>query len=155
MRQRAGIILVKNNKIALIERYRAGLHYFAIPGGGINPGETPEQAAVREAEEELGIQVKITQCVAEIKFGQQGRHFYFLVEWIGGEYGSGIGEEYTGSAPDDPDTGVYIPIWMRVEELSLHDNVYPAAAAAVVVKSLKNGWPNDPIIINEDPNHHS
>ncbi len=56
MRTRAGIVLIEDNKVALIERHRAGLDYFVFPGGGVDEGETPEQAAVREAMEELGVE---------------------------------------------------------------------------------------------------
>ena len=55
MSYRAGIILVLNDKVALIERHRAGLHYFTFPGGHVDKGETPERTAVRETEEELGL----------------------------------------------------------------------------------------------------
>ena len=53
MRTRAGVVLIEDGKVALIERHRAGLDYFVFPGGGVDDGETPEQAAVREAMEEL------------------------------------------------------------------------------------------------------
>ena len=36
MKNRAGIILIEENKLALIERHRQGLNYFAFPGGGID-----------------------------------------------------------------------------------------------------------------------
>jgi 8-oxo-dGTP diphosphatase len=78
MRIRAGIVLIKENKVALIERYRAGLHYFIFPGGGVDEDESPEQAASREALEELGITVGIKQKVAEVQFGQNSRQIYFL-----------------------------------------------------------------------------
>src|SRR4026207_1144316 len=70
MRTRAGIVLIEDDKVALIERHRAGLEYFVFPGGGVDPGETPEQAAVREAREELGIEVAIQRKLVEIHFGQ-------------------------------------------------------------------------------------
>ena len=140
MRIRAGIVLMQAGKVALIERHRAGLDYFVFPGGGVDEGETPEQAAVREAKEELGIEVAIKQKVAEILLGQRSRQLYFLVEQTGGEFGTGVGEEYTESDPDDPDEGVYIPIWMPVEELPLHKNIHPEHVAKLVVKSLTEGW---------------
>ncbi len=69
MRNRAGIVLIEDNKVALIERFRAGTHYFVFPGGGVDKGETPEQAAARETEEELGLQVAIKQQIIEIELG--------------------------------------------------------------------------------------
>jgi len=41
MRTRAGIVLIQDGKVALIERHRAGLHYFVFPGGGVDEGESP------------------------------------------------------------------------------------------------------------------
>lgn len=53
MRIRSAAILIQNNSLALLERHRAGMHYFTFPGGGMDAGETPEQAVVRETREEL------------------------------------------------------------------------------------------------------
>jgi mutator protein MutT len=140
MRVRAGIVLIQNDKVALIERHRAGIDYFVFPGGGMDDGETPEQAAVREAKEELGIDVAIKQKISEIQLGQKSRQVYFLVEQVGGEFGTGTGEEYTDSDPDDPEEGIYIPIWMPIDQLPLYNNIYPASVANLVVRSVTNGW---------------
>src|SRR5512147_733333 len=121
MRTRAGIVLIEDKKVALIERHRAGLDYFVFPGGGVDEGETPEQAAVREAMEELGIEVAIKQKVAEIQLASKSRQIYFLVEQTGGIFGTGTGEEYTDSVPNDPGEGIYIPVWMPIDELPLHE----------------------------------
>lgn len=34
-----------------------------LPGGGQNPGETPEVAALREVEEECGLQIRLGDCI--------------------------------------------------------------------------------------------
>lgn len=151
MRIRAGIVMLQDNKVALIERHRAGLDYFVFPGGGVDEGESPEQAAVREAMEELGVEVAIRQKVADIQLGSKSRQVYFLVEQVGGEFGTGIGEEYTDSDPNSPEEGIYIPIWMPIEELSLHENIYPADVAKMVLRALKAGWPRDTAILFEEP----
>ena len=151
MRIRAGIVLIEDNKVALIERHRAGMHYFVFPGGGVDEGETPEQAAIREAMEELGIEVAIKQKVAEVHLGRKSRQIYFLVEQIGGKFGTGTGEEFTDSDPDHPEEGIYSPIWMPVEELPQHTNIYPADVARLAVKSVKKGWMQEPILAFEEP----
>ncbi len=92
MSYRAAIVLLRDNKVALIERYRAGMHYFAFPGGHVEPGESPEEAAVREAKEELGLDVSIQRLLAEIWWRDRPQ-YYYLVEAKGGEFGSGTGEE--------------------------------------------------------------
>ena len=150
MRTRAGIVLIEDGKVALIERFRAGKHYFAFPGGGVDEGESPEEAAVREAMEELGIEVVLKQKVAEIFFNGRRQH-YFLVEHVGGEFGSGTGEEFTDSHPDDPETGVYIPMWMPIEELPEHDNIFPIDLARLTFEASKSGWSPTPVFIEEHP----
>ena len=151
MRIRAGIVLIQDNKVALIERHRAGLDYFVFPGGGVDEGETPEQAAAREAMEELGIEVAIRQKVAVIQLEQRSRQIYFLVEQTGGEFGTGVGEEYTDADPAGPEEGIYIPVWMPIDELLLHQNIYPADLARLVVKSMKEGWADTAATLFEEP----
>ena len=139
MRIRAGVVLIEDNKVALIERHRAGLDYFVFPGGGVDEGETVEKAAVREAREELGVEVVIKQKVAEIHI-ETSTQIYFLVERVAGEFGTGTGEEFIDSDPSDPSEGIYVPIWMPIEELSQRGNIYPAELVEVVVRSMREGW---------------
>ena len=145
MRKRSGIILIENNKLALIERHRAGLHYFAFPGGGVDEGENHQQAAVREAEEELGILVEIKQKVAEVLLNGNIQ-YYFLAEKISGEFGTGNGEEY---GEYNPTHGTYKPFWMPLEEV-LKNNVVPRELAEVVLRFSQEGWPSQPVKIIEE-----
>lgn len=148
MRTRAGIVLIEDNKVALIERHRAGLDYFVFPGGGVDEGETPEQAATREAMEELGVEVVVKQKVAEIQI-ETSRQIYFLVERVAGEFGTGTGDEFTDSDPSDPSEGIYVAVWMPIDELSRHEKVYPVALANLVVQSQLDGWGNEVVVIHE------
>ena len=86
MRIRAGVVLVENGKVALIERHRAGRHYYVFPGGGVDEGETTEQAAIREVEEETGLQVTLERKLAEIYFGLS-EQVYYLAERLDGKFG--------------------------------------------------------------------
>ena len=140
MRTRAGIVLIQDGKVALIERFRAGLHYFVFPGGGVDEGETPEQAAVRETMEELGIEVTIKQKVAEIQLVSTSRQIYFLVEQTGGKFGTGAGEEYITQDPDNADEGHYKPIWMPIEQLPLYPKIFPQEIVRLVLQSVTEGW---------------
>ncbi len=148
MRTRAGIVLIEDGKLALIERHRAGLDYYVFPGGGVDEGETPEQAAVREAKEELGVDVAVRQKVAEIHF-DLSTQIYFLVERVGGEFGTGTGEEFTDADPNSPEEGIYIPIWMPLDELPRRENVYPAGLKELLVKAQTAGWANEAVVIVE------
>jgi hypothetical protein len=101
-------------------------------------------------EEETGLRVTVRRKLAKIRFGSS-KQIYYLVDRLDGRFGTGTGKELTDSDPDDPNEGVYSPIWMPVEELPIHDNVYPADLAALIVDAVRNGWPEKPIQVVEHP----
>jgi len=147
MRIRAGCILIEQNKLALIERLRGDRHYFTFPGGGVDEGESHEQAAVREMEEELGLHVKVIRKIADVRF-DGNLQIYFLAEKIIGEFGTGTGEEY---GEYDPVHGTFHPRWMELDEV-LNNNVLPRELRELVVKSVHEGWPEETVIILENKN---
>jgi ADP-ribose pyrophosphatase len=151
VRIRAGIVLIQDARVALIERHRAGIDYYVFPGGGVDDGESPEQAAIREAMEELGIEVTIKQKIAEIQLGHKSRQIYFLAEHVAGEFGTGVGEEYTDADPNDPEEGVYIPVRMPILELPDHQNIYPEDIKKLVIRSVTEGWREIPSVSYEEP----
>ncbi|OIO19849.1 MAG: DNA mismatch repair protein MutT [Candidatus Magasanikbacteria bacterium CG_4_10_14_0_8_um_filter_32_14] len=83
---RAGTIIIKNNQILLMHRFWQGREYFVIPGGGIEDGETVEEAAIREAKEETSLDVILGDKFCEFynEFDKR-RNIYFLVTKFSGE----------------------------------------------------------------------
>ena len=148
MRIRAGIVLIENDKVVLIERFRSRVHYYVFPGGGVEEGERPEVAALREMKEETGLTVRILKRVMTIFFGLSIQH-YFLAERVDGKYGTGTGEEFTDADPDDSYKGVYVPVWMPLNWLEEHAKVYPVSLKELVINSVKNGWPDEPVMVDE------
>jgi 8-oxo-dGTP pyrophosphatase MutT (NUDIX family) len=144
MSYRAAIILLKDDQIALIERHRDGQHYFTFPGGHVEPGESPEQAAIRETREELGLDVTIQRLAAVIWWHDRPQ-YYYLVEASGGEFGTGTGEEMHNPLPE---RGIYQPTWVPLRDL-LDLPVLPRTLARLVLQAQSTGWP-DPAPVSND-----
>ena len=147
MRTRAVALLIQNESIAVMERHHAGRHYFTFPGGGMDEGESPEQAVAREVEEELGIQIRVIRYVAEVWFNGN-RQVYFLVEQTGGMFGTGAGDEFT--AGYDETHGTYNPMWMPISELAANP-ILPPEIAELVAESHARGWPSEAVTMHTMP----
>jgi 8-oxo-dGTP diphosphatase len=145
MKARAAVILIENEKIALIERYRSGTHYFVFPGGKVKANESLTEAAAREAEEEIGLRVKIGSMVAKVWYLGSPQYFY-LAETIGGQFGRGFGPEMNSTAYSEK--GSYLPVWVDIN-LMPDKPIYPRILAEFVRKSFIEGWPEKPLYVTD------
>jgi 8-oxo-dGTP pyrophosphatase MutT (NUDIX family) len=87
MAELAVIVAVQDaGKVLLTQR--EDFEIWCLPGGAIDPGESPAVAAVREVHEETGLTIQITRLVAIISrpnWGVAGRiSFVFAANPIGG-----------------------------------------------------------------------
>ena len=110
-RTRVAIIMIDGGQILLIRRYNYGREYYIIPGGGMEAGETLEQAALREAKEETGLDVVLDRKLWEYTNNGHPEH-YFLAARFSGNLGLGGPELAEQSAEN-----IYQPEWIKLNEL--------------------------------------
>jgi 8-oxo-dGTP pyrophosphatase MutT (NUDIX family) len=114
----ARVVIVENGRVALIERVRAGRTYYLFPGGGVEPGETPEQAAVREACEELGVDVELRELLHDEVYDRI-RYRYFAAEIVGGEFGTGLWPDHADMDENARErNGTHEAVWLPIAELA-------------------------------------
>ena len=84
--QLAGVVIIKDDTILLLRRSKTG--WLEIPGGKVEPGEDSEHAAIREASEEIGVNVRAIRELGKDHFFQNGckRHYtWYLAEILPGQ----------------------------------------------------------------------
>ena len=85
-----------------------------FPGGKIDPGETPEQAIIREAREELGINVE-QSCLAPLTFASHSyADFHLLMPLYVCRIWNGVARSMEGQdlkwvRPTEMDAGTMLP----------------------------------------------
>ena len=72
-------VIVRGNRVAMVKSATKGFYQF--PGGGIDPGETHEQALIRETMEEVGLTV-IPSTIRPLGIVREVRSSQFAPETI-------------------------------------------------------------------------
>ncbi len=101
------LFIIKDGKILLIEKKRGlGAGKINGPGGKIDAGETPLEAAVRETEEELCITPTAPRKLGELQFSMSDcPHIHCHVYRA---------DDYTGT-PTETDEAV--PVWTAIDAI--------------------------------------
>ena len=82
-RPRACGALIHNNSILMVRHVEPSRSYWTLPGGGVEAGESPAEAAVREVWEETSLRVQSVRLLWEGNYGHGGRtspEYCYLVE---------------------------------------------------------------------------
>ncbi len=69
----SGCAIIDLDRLILL--WRTDRRHYEFPGGRVEPGETPDQTAVREAREELGCDVDLLGYFGHIDFSLAEREF--------------------------------------------------------------------------------
>ncbi|MPY67574.1 NUDIX domain-containing protein [Deinococcus sp. SDU3-2] len=121
MRARAvGILFNPHGEVLLMRRRKEGRVYATLPGGGIEPGETPAEACAREMLEEVNLVVEPLREVLTLE-NLGNREHYFLTRLVSGEMRLGDGPEGVRHS----DENWYSPEWVALERLE-DVNLVPA-----------------------------
>lgn len=80
MRNRSMALVIRDHKILMERLCYNNRYFYSIPGGGIEDGETPEEAAIRELQEECGLNGTVVRKLTEIYTSKGNTEYVFLVK---------------------------------------------------------------------------
>lgn len=146
--KRACAVIIKDDKILVFHRFKNGREYFAFPGGGVEEGETEEEAVKREIKEELNLDIKIDKLLFMVetkldtddlfnleKNNQKDKHspyqYFYLVTKF-----SGIPELSGSEKERNNENDRYIIKWLPINDIATTKDLYPKEGREELVKYL-------------------
>lgn len=145
LRRRAGVVVWNDGRVLLLRREHQGARWWLVPGGGVEPGETPAEAARRECAEETGFDVTVGSLGYRVfHHGRLEQYYQGMV--VGLHPGDLSGPEY--SAERQAERGTYAPDWLRSEDIPGR-SVWPRPLAVALARG--DPWPSAPVTLYDDP----
>ena len=123
MRDRSMALVVRDDKILSVQTYRAkaGRDINELPGGGIENGESPEEAAIRELKEECGLDGTINRQLNVLHWKDGSTEYVFLVDVCETQ------KEIVGIDPEIPqgeEQAIKNVRWLKLNEFSERERAF-------------------------------
>lgn len=120
MRNRSMALVVRNNRILMEKVYYYNRFFYTLPGGGIEEGETPEEAVIRELKEECLVDGIIVKKLTQLNRKNGNTEHVYEVK---------IPDEQNPSKGYDPEEpmdnqSIKEVAWLGFDELSEKDRAF-------------------------------
>ena len=127
-------VIIKDNRIFLSKQWDG----YDFPGGGIELGETAEEALIREVNEETGMDVRVGNLVtcetSFFKMHSSGQYvhsllLYYLCDIIGGQISTALQDESEKQYMDAPE-------WVNLEGID-HVKFYNSVDSLAILEKAQ------------------
>lgn len=141
----ARAIILNEDKILLMHRIKNGHEYYVFPGGGVEKGETAEQAVLREVYEETSTKAHLDRLLYRHIYDDGTSQFFYLCNYLSGIPKLGEGNE-SEEMKKNP-TNSFEPLWYetaKIPQLLL----YPLEIRDWLLEDLERGFSSTPKVAN-------
>ena len=109
----AAAVIRRGDRILATQRgYGEHKDGWEFPGGKLEPGETPREALAREIREELAVDVRVGDCLADVEYAYPGFRLRMRCFWCRIPAGEPVLREHEAArwlALDDLDSVAWLP----------------------------------------------
>ncbi len=123
--KRVGAVIIVDNKILLIHRFRDGQEYWVLPGGGVEDDESLEVALFREIKEETGLDLVSWSLIGS---GNDDRHEHYIYKC---KLSNGEPEIGGPEKESSNENNVYILEWVPTKSIKKLD-LYPEILISLI-----------------------
>jgi 8-oxo-dGTP diphosphatase len=139
---RAQCLVVRENRILMVKHRQDGEEWWCLPGGGIEQGELPDVAAVRELREECCVEGRLLKLTSMVNYGEGDHHYTYHVE-IGDQ------EPALGDDPDKEEGKKILAgiAWLSLDDLAERDRAYLWTAGILTIGTFAEDlltWDREP-----------
>ena len=119
MSSRSCAFILQNNEVLMIRQFYKGEELWTFPGGRIEDGESPEEAAVREVKEETNLSIEVTDLIVEMYSERiNGTYYCYSGRIVGGQLSLGSDPEHEIHKQELKEVK-----WIPVDEVKEHVEV--------------------------------
>lgn len=152
-RQSARALIVQEGRILVMQRKRFSLksgewiEYYSIPGGGIERGEAPETAVIRELREEMGVDIRVIGQVAH-RQGKKFEHFIYSAEMLDPTQRPALMPDSEEALDWHTESNQFIPAWVDVDALTKENLRYYSDYLELIQQLADGRYPDE--VLNID-----
>ena len=141
------IIFNEAGELLMVERHNNGEHYFVLPGGHVEAGETIEEAAAREVLEETGIIVTVEKLLYTSVDAFDNDQSLFLCNYVAGNPALQP-DSIEAKVQESGEPEEWKPAWFSFDALR-NKTVYPIGLLKYLQEDKTAGYHHNPYKILE------